>query len=252
MSPTIHFLETVDSTNDEARRLLKNNQDFKDHIIIAESQTKGRGRLGRRWYSPPGNLYMTILKTPKISLAELSKISLIVGLSLHRVLKKYIPENHHLCLKWPNDILVNRNKLGGILVETESYSIIDDHMNDSLTCCLIGVGINLVSSPELSNYSSCNLLEFTKDVPQPDVLALEISQSLDDLIETWETKGFDSLREEWLWNAYGLGKPVSAKAENGFQIYGRFLTINKDGAVVIMDETQQEHLITSSEITYMF
>lgn len=262
---TLNHLETVDSTNEEARRRVASAESFadiEDHVIIAQSQTKGRGRMGRRWYSPPGNLYMTIIKRPQIPLAELSKISLVVGVALHRVLRKYLSEDIYLALKWPNDILVNRMKLGGILVETDSYplstslqtsdsSAQDEICDQQNTFCFIGIGINLLSSPELAVYPSCSLLNFCESVPPIETLALEICRELDIYIEKWTQEGFDGIREEWLWVAYGLGKPVCARAENGFQIYGRFVTLSEDGAVVVTDDIGNDHLVRSSEISYL-
>lgn len=262
---TLNHLETVDSTNEEARRRVASATSFEevdDHVIIAQSQTKGRGRMGRRWYSPPGNLYMTIIKRPQVSLAELSKISLVVGIAIHRVLKKYLPKETYLTLKWPNDILANRMKLGGILVETDSYPLSmsvqtsdtyaqTDFCDQQNTFCFVGIGINLSSSPELAVYPSCALLDFCESIPQIETLALEICHELDASIEKWTQEGFDGIREEWLWVAYGLGKPVCARAENGFQVYGRFVTLSEDGAVVVTDDIGNDHLVRSSEISYL-
>ncbi len=205
---------------------------------------------------------MTIIKRPQVPLAELSKISLVVGVALHRVLKRYLSEKVYLALKWPNDILVNRMKLGGILVETDSYPLSMsvqkvDNTSQTMFCdqqntfCFIGIGINLLSSPELAVYPSCALLDFCESVPPIDILALEISRELDVSIEKWTQEGFEGIREEWLWVAYGLGNPVCARAENGFQVYGRFLTLSEDGAVVVTDDIGNDHLVRSSEITYL-
>jgi BirA family biotin operon repressor/biotin-[acetyl-CoA-carboxylase] ligase len=257
----LHHLETVDSTNEEARRRVAAAESFsevEDHVIIAQTQTKGRGRLGRRWYSPPGNLYMTIIKRPRVPLAELSKISLVVGVAIRRVLKKYLSDDLYLALKWPNDVLVNRMKLGGILVETDSYPSLHHHSEASPsvcdahnTFCFIGIGVNLSSSPDLTAYPSCALLDFCQEIPEIDGLAQQIASELDNLLHVWAHKGFEAIREEWLWTAYGLGKPVCARAENGFQVYGRFVTLSQDGAVVVTDDIGTDHLVRSSEITYL-
>ena len=204
---------------------------------------------------------MTLIKRPQVPLAELSKISLVVGVAIHRVLKKYLSEDLYLALKWPNDILVNNMKLGGILVETDSYPLLEEatelpaesspHCDQQNTFCFIGVGVNLSSSPVLTAYPACALLDFCEEIPQIDDLAQEIATELDALIYLWTRNGFDSIREEWLWVAYGLGKPVCARAENGFQVYGRFVTLSQDGAVVVTDDMGNDYLVRSSEITYL-
>jgi BirA family biotin operon repressor/biotin-[acetyl-CoA-carboxylase] ligase len=261
----INHLEAIDSTNDEARRRVEwatAPHEFENHIIVAQTQLKGKGRLGRHWYSPPGNLYMTIIKRPQIPLTELSKISLVVGVALHRVLKDYLSQKAHkdlseiyLALKWPNDILIDKMKVGGILVETEQYAANGaqsvEVQGEQNTLCFIGVGLNLVSSPDLTAYPACALLDFVTELPLLDDLIQRICKELDALLVQWREEGFGPIREEWLWSAYGLGKPICARVENGFQVYGRFTTLNEEGAIILTDDTGNDHVLLSSEISYL-
>ena len=124
----IDIFEEIDSTNEECKRISLVN-DF--HVIIAEKQTKGKGRLGKKWSSPPtGNIYMSISTEKELSFGP---ISLFTGL----ICKKSIDEilmNKKIGLKWPNDLILEDKKIGGILVETETFGV--------KTRTIIGIGIN--------------------------------------------------------------------------------------------------------------
>ena len=126
----LHIYDEIDSTNDEAKRI-EGIEDFL--IFIAEKQTKGRGRHGKKWSSPnSGNIYMTISTNQNTS--QISPVSLISGLICKKAIDKFI-KSSSIMLKWPNDILLNDKKIGGILVETET--------NKENIKTIIGIGINL-------------------------------------------------------------------------------------------------------------
>lgn len=244
MAYVISKFDQVESTNDEVKKIISSDYS-QDVLVISESQTRGRGRRGRRWYSPPGNLYFSFSKTPPINPALLGQISLVMGIAVHRVMSKIIKSPAQIALKWPNDILVNKMKLGGILVETEQFP-----SQENVTC-IIGIGINLLSSPEMVMFPSCSVRDFSDTIPEKEQLAVDISAEFDRCYDVWINNGFEKLRNEWLLVSYGLGKPVSARAENGFEVYGRFLTLSLDGSVVICDDDGNEYLVRSSEITYL-
>ena len=125
----IDIFDEIDSTNDEAKRI-NLEKDF--HIIIAEKQNAGRGRLGKKWSSPnSGNIYMTICTENDLSFMPLS---LILGLICKEAIEE-ISQKSEIKLKWPNDILYKNKKIGGILVEKEIKN------NDVKS--IIGIGINL-------------------------------------------------------------------------------------------------------------
>lgn len=244
MTYKIFNFEQVESTSDEAKSILASdcNQDV---IVIADMQTRGRGRRGRRWYSPPGNLYFSFSKTPPVNPASLSQVSLVVGIAVYRAISKLIKAPAQIALKWPNDILVNKMKLGGILVETEQFP------EQPYATCIVGIGINILSSPEMVAFPACSMRDFIDELPKPSELVQDIMSEFDKCYDIWVNNGFQELRNEWLDVSYGLGKPVSARAENGFEVYGRFLTLNLDGAVVVCDDDGNEYLVRSSEITYL-
>jgi len=123
---SIHQYSELDSTQNEARRLLKAGRATEGHVVLAERQTAGRGRFGRLWVSPKGGFYATFV-LPKMTIP-----SIRVGLVLHDALERLGVTTQ---LKWPNDLLVGEKKLGGILVE------------EARGLFLAGVGVNLSMAP---------------------------------------------------------------------------------------------------------
>ncbi len=126
MEHTIHHIESTTSTQMEARTLIAGGIAKTGHIVIANEQTAGRGRFGRSWISPRGGLYATFILEPD------PLLSLKAGLATVRVLQSAGIDAR---LKWPNDVLVEDQKIAGILIEVEG-----DY-------ALMGVGINLTTAP---------------------------------------------------------------------------------------------------------
>lgn len=128
----IHLPE-IDSTNDEARRQVKLGAG-EGFVVVAERQTKGRGKLGSRWHSPAGNLYLSVVLKPFRNPDELASITLVGALAVRRLLERLGVDS--AVIKWPNDVLVQGRKISGILAErlTSGYLI-------------IGLGVNINTLP---------------------------------------------------------------------------------------------------------
>ena len=143
--------KTVNSTNDVAIRLIRNTNN-KFGIIIADKQKKGRGQHGKKWISNKGNLFVSIffsLEKNNMSLKQLTKVNcFLIRKTLSRYYKKKIS------IKLPNDLLVNKKKICGILQETL--------IKANIKYFVVGVGINLIKNPYIESYPTTNLLELTK------------------------------------------------------------------------------------------
>ena len=138
----------VSSTNSVA--ILKIKQGYKTGIIISDTQTNGRGQYGKKWISNKGNLFFSMF----FSINKKTKISNLVKSnlkSIKKILSKYIKLK--INIKIPNDIMVNKKKICGILNETLFY--------DNLKFIIVGIGINISNSPNLKNYPTTNLNEIT-------------------------------------------------------------------------------------------
>lgn len=236
--------EIVDSTNSEIKRLCHQGAD-EGTVVVAASQTLGRGRLGRRWISPPGNLYFTILLKPKVLPHILSQLSLVAGIALAKTIQHYITDKNQVSLKWPNDVLVNKQKIAGILVETD----IDNSFIEG-TPCYLGVGVNIESSPELTVYPATSFKNLTEQTPDTSEFLKSFNVNFDTAYTIWMQSGFSSLKQEWLSFAHGLGEVAVATSSRNGQISGEFITLTDEGGICLVDVDGKNHIITSSEVTF--
>ena len=142
------FYKKVNSTNDLAIKKIKTG--FTKGIIIADFQKKGRGQYGKKWISYKGNLFMTIFFEIKKNI-ELKKITTLNCKIIKNSLIQYFKKN--IIIKYPNDLLVNKKKICGILQETA--------FNKKVKFIVIGIGINLIKNPKIKNYPTTNILKET-------------------------------------------------------------------------------------------
>ena len=164
--------KTVNSTNDVAIRLIRNTNN-KFGIIIADKQKKGRGQHGKKWISNKGNLFVSIffsLEKNNMSLKQLTKVNcFLIRKTLSRYYKKKIS------IKLPNDLLVNKKKICGILQETLKKT--------NTTYFIVGVGINLIKSPHIESYPTTNILELTKTKVNKKKIILELVNIYEEFIK---------------------------------------------------------------------
>ena len=152
----IFRFKKVKSTNSTAIRIIKNYK-FKYGMIISEIQNKGRGQYGRKWISYKGNLFVSFfykIEDLTTSVKQLTKINCIL---VRELLSKYYKKK--ITFKKPNDLLINKKKICGIL--QESISIFDEKY------LVVGIGINLIKNPNIKNYPTINLYKLTnKKIPK--------------------------------------------------------------------------------------
>lgn len=206
----LHLFEIIDSTNDECKRI-DQNKDF--HVVIAEKQTKGKGRLGKNWSSPAsGNVYMSIY-TKEIETK--APLSLIAGLICVTTLNSMIGSDS-IGLKWPNDILFNKKKIGGILVEKE---IKGNNINN-----IVGIGINL-NHPEKEDWWG-DLKKFGIHLRRDEL----INKILHNYIEFCDN-GFVDWQALWHQRCVHMNHEIKIKQNNKIINKGIFLGINADGSL---------------------
>jgi len=137
----LHTFDTVGSTNDEARRLAE-AEACEGQVVFAKQQTRGRGRYGRRWQSPPGNLYASVLLRPVCPPGEAARLSLLAGLALAEAIERFAPHGMDLALKWPNDVILRGAKTAGVLLESATGA------DGNSTWVIVGTGVNIVHHPQ--------------------------------------------------------------------------------------------------------
>jgi len=222
-------LDTVDSTMAEAARRAKDIE--RPTWITARTQTAARGRRGRKWVVPEGNLNATLIFRPEATAAEAAKRSFLAANALFQALAIYVPADK-LALKWPNDVLMSGGKVAGILLESSGQGPFMDWLS-------IGVGVNLRRTPEGVTDTGFPPTS-VKDGGGGDVDPLDFLATLADAYATQEAKllrlGFDRIRDDWLANAARLGEVITARTPRE-DVTGIFDSIDHDGNLVLITGT---------------
>lgn len=232
-----HFLKT-DSTNTQARRLAAEGEE-EGTLLVAEYQQAGRGRLDRRWESPPGkNLLFSFILRPPWSPTEAFYGTVLSSVSLCRVIRKTI--GLQVGIKWPNDIYIGEKKLAGVLTEMAADP-------DRIEYMIIGVGVNCNWSPPNpppEGQEATSLMEETgRPVSRLDLLT-QFLEEAERLYEQAQKEGIRSLRTEW--DRYSLinGRRVTLISGKNRRS-GTCLGIDQQGALILMtDEGKEETFIT--------
>lgn len=250
--------ETIESTNQEAlRRAVAGDP---GRLWVASThQTAGRGRRGRHWETPPGNLAASLLLIVKEGPTVAATLGFVAGLALDEALRHVAPsldvvtaldavedggEGGHdrLRLKWPNDVLLDGAKLAGILLEAHATA------GDRLAV-VVGIGVNVVSSPRQLPYPAVSLAELDVAVDAPGLFET-LSDAWVGLEHIWNGgRGFAKIRELWLDRATGLGQPAAVRV--GDEVFsGVFETIDEEGRLIVRMADGDRRAITAGEVHF--
>lgn len=230
-----HRFDSVSSTMDVAKELL-DQESSTPYAVLAKQQEKGRGRHQRSWSSPLGNFYATLV-VPVDNLSTAPLFSYVTALALYGAVEQLTKEHRSLTLKWPNDLLMDSKKIGGILLEVETTP-------EGLKL-LIGVGVNLKSHPVDTPYEATNLSAYGFEVT-PEGLLEKLCVFFDHWRTTLERQGFSPLREEWLKRRNPAHDDLTLKGyEHGSNtsIKGRFHDLDEKGHLVLACEDQGEEVL---------
>lgn len=213
-------LSEVDSTNEDLRRRAVGDP-AEGLAVMAVEQTAGRGRRGRTWVSPPGNLYLSVRLDQGPTLAETAQLSFVAAVALGDALAESAP-HVPVRFKWPNDLLVNGAKVSGILLETDGPAVI------------VGIGVNVAWAPPAGEvvYPATSLKAEGAMLAAPD-LGRVLLRHLHSCVDQWRGRGFPVFRQAWLDKAQGLGGEVVARLQTGEEVQGRFVDLDADGALVV-------------------
>jgi BirA family biotin operon repressor/biotin-[acetyl-CoA-carboxylase] ligase len=239
--PVVHFDE-IDSTNEEAQRRARFGETG-PVWLHADLQTAGRGRMGRRWASPIGNLCATALFVWPETPAKTALISFAAAVALHEAIASLNVEVRSLSVKWPNDLMAGGAKIAGILIETGAT-------RDGLWVAA-GFGVNIASAPQVPDRTTARLCDFPggRDVDPAALLS-----SLDARFRFWlgvlAQTGFEPVREAWKDRAAGLGERIALSPASGGG-EGVFLDLAADGALVLQDASGELRHIRAGEISVL-
>ena len=212
--------DEVASTMEEARRARTQGEPGR-LWIVARSQGSGRGRHGRPWTSPPGNLYASLLLTDPCPAPLAPQLGFVAGLAVHDAVSRVLGDaGPRVTLKWPNDLLVDGAKTAGLLLEGES--------SGSRLDVVIGLGVNIASCPSDTPYPATFLKRHRSTATVEAVLA-GLTDAWLKRFEAWSRPGgFGPTREAWLERAAFLGEIITLRLPEG-PLTGRFAGLDPSG-----------------------
>lgn len=238
----LYYFAEIDSTNACARRLAEQGAN-EGGVIIAEAQTRGRGRLGRSWVSPPlVNLYVSVILRPQMPPVHAPQLTLMAAVALADTIASFIGAPP--TIKWPNDILVGGKKLAGILTESSCNS-------ERIEFVILGIGVNLnypvALMPKVIRERATSILALTKNNIKREAFLQRLIQDLDRCYGELEEVGFDSLALRWE-ALFGLrGKRVRVEMTDHIMI-GMAKGIDRDGALIVEDDRGERQRIIAGDV----
>ncbi|MDX1975455.1 MAG: biotin--[acetyl-CoA-carboxylase] ligase [Rickettsiales bacterium] len=230
--------DSLDSTNEEAKRLAKAGGSH-GAVIWAKEQTAGKGRLGRQWISSNGNLFVSVLLQPEKPLQQCAELSFVAALAVIEALAPLLPKDQVLTCKWPNDILLNDRKLGGILLE--SFRAGDAHCS----WAVVGVGVNVDSFPAKTEFPASCLKDAGVELVSAKIILSRFIHHFIESYNLWNQKGFAPIRKSWLQHAWRMGKTVVAKLPDG-TIEGIAEEMDAHGSLVLkLPNGRKQHILAA-------
>lgn len=247
--------DTIGSTNSEALEAASAG-DPGGIWFAALQQTAGRGRRGRPWINPPGNLAATLLIVPDADPITSATLGFVAGVSLNRALSAILPGGMvkigidgadavgggRIALKWPNDVLADGAKLAGILLEANK-------LPDGRQAIAIGIGVNVVAAPEGLPYPATSLADLGVSRSAEEVFAA-LSDSWVEIFGLWnDGRGIGDVLKHWRASAAGIGAPVAVN-QNGEVLHGVFESIDDSGRLIVRADDNRRIAITAGDVHF--
>ena len=233
--------DEIDSTNEEARRLAAGGERGSIWLLAAR-QTAGRGRRGRAWVSPVGNLSATLLISPVKPAAECAQLSFVAAIAAADAASSFAPQAE-IKVKWPNDILADGRKLAGILLESASGA------DGALSFLAVGIGMNLAYFPPDTEFPATSLAAIGIAAPAPSDALVQLASAFAKWYDLWMTKGFSPIHDAWLARAAGLGTRIRARLTNE-ETSGVFEGIDNTGALILRENAGKTRHISAGEVFF--
>lgn len=239
---TIHYFEEVDSTNVFAARRAREGAP-EGEVVIAETQSGGKGRLGRHWFSPPYmNLYMSVILRPTLPPADTPQLTLASAVALAETVEPFLllpPE-----IKWPNDILVAGKKLAGILTESSCEG-------GRVLFVIVGIGVNLnfprEAMPEAIRELATSLMIVSGHPVDRSTFVRELIHNLDRCYGDLHENGFPCVARRWERYFRLKGKKVRVESP-GQAVYGKTVGIDGKGALLLEGEGGEIHRVLAGDV----
>ncbi|MEX0808066.1 MAG: biotin--[acetyl-CoA-carboxylase] ligase [Dongiaceae bacterium] len=250
---TLHRFDTIGSSNDEARHRAEAGAP-EGTLVWAGEQTTGRGRRGRSWASPPGNLYLSLLLRPGVDYAAAPQLGFVCALAMGEAVASLLPDGaSRIRYKWPNDLLVDGAKIAGILLEAgpvmpRAASVGTDPGPHFV---IAGIGVNVASAPTDTPYPAIALVGAGANEATPALLLARFARSFASGYAAWREGGFARVREAWLAAGHRVGDSLMVRIGDGQEIRGRFLDLDADGALLLELASGERRRIGAGDVQMM-
>lgn len=241
----IYYFDVIDSTQSFATSIARNKNDF-GSVVIAESQTSGKGRQGRQWISPKGGIWLSVILEPNFDVYKITLIPFAVAVALANAIQKTL--NIKTKLKWPNDLTLDGKKVAGIIIDASIEST-------KMESIVVGIGINFqVNTKQIetkikknSNFYGVNTL-LKKEKTKPAELVKEFLVELESILESLQTNKTQQITEQWTKNSSTIGQTITV-TDIDAKITGKAIGLDKDGSLIVKQGSKTIR-ITSGDITY--
>ncbi len=237
MGRELYVFKEVDSTNQVARKLLRENRAGEGAVIVAGRQTGGRGRRGRSWQSPVGGLWFSLISRPGLALPDTALLSLVFSVAISRALEKFVEQP--VKIKWPNDIYINGKKVVGILLEMSGEL-------DKAEYLITGIGINVnlpLSSLGSATGTATSLQEENGQPLEMSSVLAETLNFLEQYYLSFLEQGFTGILKEFKARCWHLGQYIKVEA-NQRVLQGRNIDIDESGSLLLDTGHKIERLTT--------
>ncbi|MGV8059158.1 MAG: biotin--[acetyl-CoA-carboxylase] ligase [Smithellaceae bacterium] len=241
----LYYFPEIDSTNDEVFRLGGAGAP-EGTVVLADSQTKGRGRMQRTWHSPAGsNIYTSLLLRPHFKPAAAPQISLVAGVAVAELLEQYCPGK--IELKWPNDVLLKGKKVCGILAQMKTTA-------DQVDFIVVGIGININIRQNQFPADICDMAtslsaETGKEISRQDLI-ISLYENFAKWYKELLKNGFTFIKEKWLSLTPMIGKNVQIIHFNE-TVTGKAIGIDDKGSLILFTARNEKIVISAGDASIL-
>ena len=236
----IYYFESIDSTQTYAIKIAENKKE-NGSVIIAEKQTGGKGRLGRKWISPKGGIWISIILHPEFSITATMLFPVAASLALSLAIEKCTKIKPNL--KWPNDVVINGKKIAGTLVDMSLES-------NKVESIVLGVGINFdvnilqieKTLRKLPNFYGASSIKKHDKNAQSLILIQTFLQELEKIYEKLRMSKYNEITREWTRRSSTIGQEIEI-LDGTEKIKGKAIRIDQDGALVIEDKSKSRRIM---------
>lgn len=235
--------QSLDSTNEEAKRLAHGGGKH-GAFIWAHKQTDGRGRRGRGWVSNSGNLFVSSLLSPNCALKILPQLSFVAAVAIHASIVPLLPDAEFV-LKWPNDLLLDNDKLAGLLLE--SFEIIDEETGEQKRWAVIGLGLNIENCPNDTQIPATCLKDAGVELISAKIVLARFIHNFIEWYELWQNDGFAPIAKYWMKHCAHKGKVIEVVLGDDTH-KGMFEGLDDDGNLLLKKDDGKVITISAGEV----